>query len=135
MISIDDFKKVEVKIGRILSAEKVADTDKLLKLSVDFGLKLAISDTAGSPDHSATPTAESGLGEERDIRQIISGIAQHFPNLEFLVGKSCPFVVNLEHRLIKGLKSEGMIMAVGNPDGFFSLLEANKDTPPGSSVL
>lgn len=132
MISIDDFKKVEIKIGRIISAEKVADTDKLLKLSVDFGLKSATPDTDGSPEHSTTP---NGLGEERDIRQIISGIAQHFQNLEVLVGKSCPFVVNLEHRLIKGLKSEGMIMAVGNQNGFFSLLEANKDTPPGSSVL
>ena len=120
MISIDDFKKVEIKIGRILSAEKVADTDKLLRLSVDFGLR---------------PQGVSvELTEEKDVRQIISGIAEHFLNPEVLVGKSCPFVVNLEHRLIKGLKSEGMIMAVGNTDGFFSLLEANKDTPPGSSV-
>ncbi len=109
MISIDDFKKVEIKIGRILSAEKVADTDKLLKLSVDFG--------------------------EESPRQIISGIAQYFEDPKILVGKFCPFVVNLEHRLIKSLKSEGMIMVVGNQNGFFSLLEANKDTPPGSSVL
>jgi len=108
MISIDDFKKVEMKIGRILSAEKVEDADKLLKLSVDFG-------------------------EERP-RQIISGIATNFPEPATLVGKSCPFVVNLEHRTIRGLVSEGMIMAVGNDDGFFSLLEANPDTPPGSSI-
>ena len=120
MISLDDFKKVEIKIGRILSAEKVADADKLLRLSVDFG-----------------PKSQEGLvelTEEKDVRQIISGIREYFPNPEVLVGRSCPFVVNLEHRFIKGLKSEGMIMAVGNPDGFFSLLEAKNDTPPGSSV-
>lgn len=108
MIPIDDFKKVEIKVGVILSAEKVLDADKLLKLSVNFG-------------------------EERP-RQIISGIASYFPDPEELVGKKCPFVVNLEHRIIRGLTSEGMIMAVGNTDGFFSLLEAKSDTPPGSSV-
>ncbi len=124
MISIDDFKKVEIKVGCILSAEKVLDADKLLKLSVDFGL---IPPKSLSEDLGGTP-------EERDIRQIISGIAEYFPDPEVIVGKSCPFVVNLEHRLIKGLKSEGMIMAVGSADGFFSLLEAKSDTPPGSSV-
>lgn len=124
MISIDDFKKVEIKVGRILSAEKVLDADKLLKLSVDFG---------SIPPKSSTEDF-GGMPETQDIKQIISGIAQYFPEPEILVGKSCPFVVNLEHRLIKGLKSEGMIMAVGNLDGFFSLLEAKSDTPPGSSV-
>ena len=55
-ISIDDFKKIEIKIGLILSAEKVPKTDKLLKLSVDLGLK----PHSGSPDHSAL---QNGLGE------------------------------------------------------------------------
>lgn len=108
MIPIDDFKKVEMKIGHILSAEKVPDADKLLKLSVDFG--------------------------EEKPRQIISGIAEYFPNPEDLIGKKVPFVANLEHRTIRGLVSEGMIMAVGNSDGFFSLLEARGDTPPGSAI-
>lgn len=108
MIPIDDFKKVEMKVGVILSAEKVPDTDKLLKLSVDFG-------------------------EERP-RQIVSGIASYFPDPQELVGKRVPFATNLEHRIIRGLESEGMIMAVGNDDGFFSLLEARSDTPPGSKI-
>lgn len=108
MIPIDDFKKVEMRIGRIVSAEKVPDADKLLKLSVDFG--------------------------EEKPRQIISGISFYFPNPEELVGKRCPFVVNLEYRTIRGLESQGMIMAVGNEDGFFSLLEARPDTPPGSAI-
>ncbi|HYF10327.1 MAG TPA: hypothetical protein VD967_01840 [Candidatus Paceibacterota bacterium] len=108
MISIDDFKKVEIRVGKILSAEKVADADKLLRLSVDFN--------EGSP------------------RQIVSGIAAYFPDPSALVGKNCPFAVNLEPRTIRGLESNGMILAVGNADGFFSLLEASPETPPGSTV-
>ena len=111
MISIDDFKKLEIKIGHILSAEKVPETDKLLKLSVDFG--------EGSP------------------RQIISGISAFFPEPEVLVGKKCAFAANLEPRTIKGLESQGMILAVNGGDEdnkFFSLLETGADVPPGSTV-
>ena len=72
MISIDDFKKVELTVGQILSAEKVPETDKLLKLSVDLGLKPVPAAITGSPEHSAEPSV---LEQERDIRQIISGIA------------------------------------------------------------
>jgi len=97
MISIDEFKKLEIKIGHILSAEKVPDTDKLLKLSVD-------------------------MGEESGPRQIVSGIAAYFPDPQTLVGKKCAFAANLEPRTIKGLESQGMILAVSG-DNFFSLLE------------
>ncbi|MCE9643848.1 hypothetical protein K8Q93_01195 [Candidatus Parcubacteria bacterium] len=121
MISIDDFKKVEIRVGKILSAEKVTDADKLLRLSVDFGLKLSVNED-GSPK------------TEADIRQIVSGISAYFPDPSTLVGKNCPFAVNLEPRMIRGLESNGMILAVGNADGFFSLLESSSDTPPGSTV-
>ncbi len=107
MISIDDFQKVEIKVGHILSAEKVPETDKLLKLSVDFA--------EGTP------------------RQIVSGISTYFPDPQALVGKKCAFAANLEPRTIKGLESQGMILAVSG-EGFFSLLEAGADVPPGSSV-
>ena len=126
MISIDDFKKLEIKIGHILSVEKVPETDKLLKLSVDFGLKPLVD---GSPDHSVE---ENDLGG-RDIRQIVSGISAYFPDTQVLVGKKCAFAYNLEPRTIKGLESQGMILAVSG-DGFFSLLETTKDVIPGSSV-
>lgn len=108
MISIDDFKKVEIRIGKILSAEKVEGADKLLRLSVDFA--------------------------EEAPRQIVSGISAYFPDPSVLVEKRCPFAVNLEPRTIRGLESNGMILAVGNADGFFSLLESSPDTPPGSVV-
>src|SRR5579885_3425916 len=90
-ISIDDFKKVDIKVGKILSAEKVPETDKLLKLSVDMG--------------------------ESNPRQIISGIATYFPDPNMLVGKLCAFVANLEPRVIRGLESNGMIMGISTEDG------------------
>jgi methionyl-tRNA synthetase len=107
-ITMDDFKKAEIKIGEILSAEKVENADKLLKLSV-------------------------ALGEETP-RQIISGIAMYFPNISVLVGKKCAFATNLEPRAIRGLESNGMILAVSTPDGKFSLLEANGDIPAGETI-
>ena len=111
MISIYDFKKLEIKIGHSLSAEKVPDTDKLIRLSVDMG--------------------------EESPRQIISGISEFFPDPSTLVGKKCAFAANLEPRTIKGLESQGMILAVnGGEEGskFFSLLETSADVFPGSAV-
>jgi methionine--tRNA ligase beta chain len=111
MITFDEFKKMEIKIGQILSAEKVPETDKLLKLSVDFA--------------------------EGTLRQIISGISAYFPDLQTLVGKKCAFVTNLEPRTIRGLESNGMILAVSGEnagDSFFSLLETTPDVLPGSAV-
>lgn len=111
-ISIDDFGKIEIKIGRVLSAEKVPETDKLLKLSVDFG--------------------------EKEPRQIISGISEFFPDPNLLIEKRCAFVTNLEPRTIKGLQSNGMILAVSGmtneQDKYFSLLEVSQDVPPGAGI-
>src|SRR3989344_3519888 len=110
-ITIDDFKKLEIKIGEILSAEKVEDADKLLKLSVDFG--------------------------EEAPRQIISGISSYFPVPPALVGKKCVFAANLEPRTIRGFESQGMILAVNgenNGEQFFSLLETSANVVPGSQV-
>ena|SRR3989344_5524570 len=131
MISIDDFKKVEIKIGTVLTAEKVPDADKLLRLTVDFGLKPSAQNTDGSPDHSPQV---NGLGEERDIRQIISGIAEYFPDPAALVGRQSPFVTNLEPRTIRGLESQGMILAIGIPEGVFSLMHPDHEVPPGSGA-
>jgi methionyl-tRNA synthetase len=119
VINIEEFQKVEMRVGRIVSVEKVPETDKLLKLSVDFGMK------PPSPDDSSA---------EKDIRQIISGIALYFPDPHNLVEKKCVFVTNLEPRTIKGLESRGMIMAVSSDEGEFSLLEVSPDIPPGTKV-
>lgn len=114
MINYDEFKKIEVKAGKILSAEKIPDTDKLLRLSVDFNEK----DEQGN----AKP------------RQIVSGISLYFPDPAVLVGKTCMFVTNLEPRKIRGFESNGMLFAVSNPEGGFSLLEPNDSIKPGNQA-
>ena len=106
MINIDDFKKAEIKIGKILSAEGVEGSEKLLKLSVDFG--------------------------EESPRQILSGIAKSYEP-ETLVGKLVPFVTNLEPRQMMGLESQGMILAASS-EGKAVILMPDGDVPPGSTV-
>lgn len=109
MISINDFAQVEMRLGKILSVERVPDTDKLLRLSVDVG--------------EAAP------------RQVISGIALYFEDPQVLVGKTCPFVTNLEPRMIRGLESQAMIVAVHTDDGTFSILEPTLAAmPPGTKL-
>ena len=119
-INIEDFKKIDIRVGQILSVEKVPDTDKLLKLEVDLGPSVA--------------PALAGEEDKRDIRQIISGIALYFPDFSVLVGKKCMFVANLEPRVIRGLESQGMILAVSTEDGKFSLLTPNDEIPVGTSA-
>ncbi len=108
MATYDDFKEIDIKIGKILSAEKIPDTDKLLKLSVDF--------------------------REEEPRTIVSGIALHHPDEQVLVGKKCAFVTNLLPRVIRGVESNGMILAVITEDNKFSLLEPQDEIPEGSKV-
>jgi methionine--tRNA ligase beta chain len=107
MINIDTFKQTEIRVGKILSAERVEGLDKILKLRVDFG----------------------ELGE----RQILSGIAMTFTDPDVLVGKLCPFVVNLEPRVIKDLESQGMILALKDEQGIV-LLSPDREIAPGSLV-
>jgi methionine--tRNA ligase beta chain len=115
MIKFEDFKKVEIRAGKILSAEKIPDTDKLVKLSVDFAEK-------------------DELGNSKP-RQIVSGIALRFPDPSVLVGKTCMFVANLEPRTICGFESNGMLFAVSTSEGGFSLLEPNDTIPPGTLAI
>ena len=132
MITFDDFKKVEITVGKILSAEKIPDTDKLLKLSVDFGV----------PEHSVpqnvlgapVPAAPAAGAATRDVRQVVSGIALYFSDPAVLVGKQCMFVTNLEPRVIKGYESNGMLFAVSTDDGKFSLLEPSTNIPVGTKA-
>ncbi len=103
-ITIDDFHKVEIRVGEILSAEPIEGSDKLLKLRVNFGT---------------------------EERQVLSGIAKFFADPAQLVGKRCAFVTNLAPRMMMGLESQAMILAVGG-DGEtpFALFESAGE--PGS---
>ncbi len=105
-ITFDEFKKVEIRMGKITAAEKVENADRLLKLQVDFG---------------------------EFQRQIVSGIAETYAPEE-LVGKTLPFVVNLEYRKLKGEESQGMLMATG-VDGKVVLLEPSGEVPAGAEVV
>ncbi len=102
-ITYDDFAKLDIRIGTVLSAERVPETDKLIKCTIDFG----------------DPPAGGGL------RTIVSGIAL-FRNPEDLVGKQLPYIVNLEPRMLKGVESQGMLLAASTEDGLALLLP---DTP------
>lgn len=106
-ITYDDFAKVHIRVGQILSVEEVPETDKLLKLMVD-------------------------LGEEAP-RQIISGIKDKVFDPQALVGMKTTFVVNLEPRTIKGFESNGMLFAVGDGEAF-SFLTPTNDVPPGTGT-
>jgi methionyl-tRNA synthetase len=108
MITIDEFSKIEVKVGTVLSAERVPETDKLLRLVVDFA-------------------------EESGPRQIVSGITKYVNEPEDLVGRQLAFVTNLEPRTIKGLESNGMLFAVGSDDTF-AFLSPDRPVPPGTSA-
>ena len=115
-ISFEDFKKLDIRIGKIISADRVEGSDKLLKLEVDFG---------------------------EDKRQIIAGIAQFYAP-EALIGKECPFAYNLAPRVLKGLESQGMLLCPSDGEspasaqGFGEarpvLLHPDKEIPPGSIV-
>lgn len=107
LISYDDFSKLHAVIGTILSVEIVEGADKLLKLSVNVG--------------------------EEAPRQIVSGIREFFDDPQALVGKQCPFLINLQPRTIRGLESQGMILAAGD-DEHFALLESERTVPPGTPI-
>ncbi len=108
MISIDEFSKIEVKVGTVKTAERVPDTDKLLRLTVDFG-------------------------EEAGPRQIVSGINAYVNEPEDLINRQLAFVTNLEPRTIRGLESNGMLFAVGKDDTF-AFLTPDREVPPGTAA-
>lgn len=105
-VSFDDFQKMDIRVSTVLSAEKVAKTKKLLKLTVDTGI---------------------------DQREIVSGIAEHFTPEE-LVGRQVLVLVNLEPRELKGILSRGMILMAEDASGKLRLLEPNEHTNNGAIV-
>lgn len=107
MITTDDFKKLEIKIGKVKSVEKVENADKLLKFIFDIG-----------------------NGEER---QILAGIAEYYTDLDVLIGMEVPLLLNLEPRMMRGLVSQGMMLAADDGEKAV-LLHPDKEIPAGSMV-
>ena len=106
-ISFDDFGQMDLRIGTITAAEKVAKTKKLLKLTIDLGL------------------------EERTI---VSGIAEHFIP-EALIGQQVQVLLNLAPREIKGIQSQGMLLMAENADGSLALMQPGQPVRNGSGVV
>jgi methionyl-tRNA synthetase len=107
LISIDDFAKVKLRTGVVLEAERIAKSEKLLKLQVD-------------------------LGTEK--RQILAGIAKHYAP-EDLVGKTIVVVANLKPAKLMGHESQGMVLAASNADGVLTLVQpGNSEVGPGAEV-
>lgn len=104
-LEYDDFAKVEMRIGTILAAERVEGTDKLIKCTIDFG--------------------------EDEPRTIVSGIYE-FRTPEELVGKQLPYITNLKPRMIRGVESNGMLLAAGGRSDTFALLHPDVEVAPGS---
>ncbi len=107
MITIDDVEKIEVRIGTVQSAERVPDTDKLLRLMVDLG--------------------------EEELRQIVSGIVAYVESPDEIVGKQLAFITNLKPRTICGIESDGMLFAVGKDDTF-AFLVPSREVPSGTGA-
>ncbi|MCL4477346.1 MAG: methionine--tRNA ligase [Nitrospirae bacterium] len=105
LVSIEDFAKVHLKIGRVLSAERVEKSDKLIKLKVD-------------------------IGEER---QIVAGIGKAY-DPEYLIGKEIVVVANLKPAKLMGVESRGMLLAATDDDGKPSILVLDREVKPGARV-
>jgi len=114
MISYEDFAKLDIRIGTIRTVEIVEGADKLLKLTVDIG----------EVDEAGVPL----------VRQIVSGIRTFFEDPQVLVGKQCPFLTNLEPRVIRGFESQGMILAASTAEGGFALLHPSSELPHGTKI-
>mgnify|MGYP001578135843 CR=1 FL=1 len=105
MISFDEFKKLDLRIGKILKVEPIEGADKLLRLEIELGT---------------------------ETRQIVAGIAL-FYTPEELIGKEIPIVANLEPRVLKGVESQGMLLAADD-SGAPILLSPDREVPPGSII-
>ncbi|MCD8401660.1 methionine--tRNA ligase [Tenacibaculum finnmarkense] len=105
-IEFDDFTKIDIRVGTITAAEKVAKTKKLLKLTVDVGL---------------------------DTRTIVSGIAESFKP-EDIIGQQVSVVCNLAPRKLKGIESQGMILMIDTPDGKLAFAQPSEKVTNGEFI-
>ena len=105
MVNFDDFKKLDLRIAKILKAEKIEGSNKLLKFQIDIG------------------------DEEK---QLVAGLAKHY-NPEDLVGREIVVVVNLEPKKLMGVESQGMLLAASK-DNDIVLLQPDREIEPGSKI-
>ena len=106
-IALDDFTKMDLRIGTITAAEGVPKADKLLKLTIDIG--------------------------EAEPRTVVSGIAQHITP-EQLPGKQVLLLCTLEPRKMRGVESQGMVLMAEDADGKLRFVQPSDEVPSGSEV-
>ncbi|EOL47765.1 methionine--tRNA ligase [Enterococcus caccae] len=107
-IKYEDFDKVELKVAEVIDCKKVKGADKLLQFRLD-------------------------AGDEQD-RQILSGVAEFYPDPSALIGKKVVIVANLKPRKMRGQISQGMILSAESPDGKLQIIDAPKEMPNGASI-
>jgi len=123
-VSYDDFKKMDMRLGHIRFVETIEGTDKLLRFEIDFG---------ENKDQESLPFGKEEY-VNRDVRQIVSGVREFFPEYEQLVGTYGLYILNLEPREIRGVMSHGMLMAVDGIDGKPVFLGPQSEVEPGAKV-
>lgn len=105
-VSFSEFQKLDLRVGKIIEAERVENSQKLVKLQVDFGT---------------------------EKKQAVAGIAEHYKPEE-LVGGKYMFICNLEHRRLMGIESECMIFAADDGKGSIVLMRPERDVEVGSKI-
>ena len=104
-MTIDEFKNVSLRVGKVTAAERVEGSEKLLKLQIDVG----------------------------EPRQVLSGIAKDYAP-EALVGKEVVIVTNLDPRKMMGFESQGMLLAAHGENGEPVILTVEREVPPGAQI-
>lgn len=112
MVNFEDFNKLDIRIGTILEAEKIEGADKLLKLTIDLG--------------------DDPAGAGQDKRTVVAGIAETYQP-EDIINKQIPILANLEPRTLRGVESQGMILAI-DIDGKATLIHPDKNVPNNSKI-
>ena len=139
LIGFDDFKKLDIRIAKVLSVENHPNADKLYILKVDVGplaslpIDPAVANTvAGAPEQKAVEPGSAG----RDIRQCVAGL-RPFISPERLLNRHVAMVVNLKPAMLRGMESTAMLLAASNETATgreVVLLLPEKELPPGSTV-
>lgn len=121
-VDYETFQSMDMRMGTIRFVEPVEGADKLLRFLIDFG-----------PEVATMKYTDEASGTNYPVRQIVSGIREYYPeNYQDLVGKTLLYIINLAPRVIRGVESQGMLMAVGKGAPVFVVPEETVE--PGSAV-
>ena len=105
-ISFSEFQKIDLRVGKIIEANAIPDSKKLIKILVDFGV---------------------------EKRQAVAGLLKYYKP-DDLVGKKCVFLLNLQRRMLAGVESQCMILAAEDEAGNVTVLQPEKDVAEGSKI-